>query len=127
MQARWTDGIGEPTTGGREKSYSSLILNIATSEIANELVQKGLVEAGEIKKVEKYEQSASVLQCFRCQGYGHMARGCTKSVKCAEYGQVHDTREHQTKGQGANKACVACGQNGHPAWHSKYPVRLRER
>lgn len=117
----------EPSKRGGEKGYSSLILNVTTPEMANSLVGKGLVEAGEIKRVEMFEQSASVLQCFRCQGYGHMARGCTKGVRCAECAQAHDTRDHQTKGQGAGQSCAPCGQKGHPAWYSKCPARAKER
>ena len=37
---------------------------------------------GIIFRVEEFKTTPSILQCFKCQGFGHKALNCTKKEKC---------------------------------------------
>ncbi len=50
---------------GRErKLYFSLILYIATTKITNDLIRKYLIETSEIKRVERFDQTATAMQYY---------------------------------------------------------------
>ncbi len=125
VKARWCHG-GNTVVGRGRKLYSSLVLHVATAEIADSLIRKHLIEASEIKRVERYDQAAAAIQCFNCQGEGHMARSCPNPTRCAECSQAHDTRSHQEKAPGAPKACAGCGGTGHAAYEKVCPVKVKE-
>ena len=82
----------KPARGGGKKLYSSLIIDIVTEDITSGLVLRGLVEAGEAKKVTHYVYGA--VQYYRCQEWGHMTGHCKNEIKCAEYSKGHDIRDH---------------------------------
>lgn len=84
LGARWVSSVGRLTAQGQKKKYSSLILNVATPEMADRLIQKYLVEGGEMKKVERFDQTATSMQCYNCQEYCHMAKSCRNQIRCAE-------------------------------------------
>ena len=44
----------KPARGGDKKLYLSLIINVVTKNIVSGLVLRGLIEAGEAKKVTHY-------------------------------------------------------------------------
>ena len=39
-------------------------------------------KTGIIFRVEEFKTTPSILQCFKCQGFGHKALNCTKKEKC---------------------------------------------
>ena len=39
-------------------------------------------KTGIIFRVEEFKTTASILQCYKCQGFGHKAQNCTKCQKC---------------------------------------------
>ncbi len=125
VKARWCQGVGAAAGRGR-KLYSSLVLHVATAEMADGLIRKHLIEASEMKRVERFDQAATAMQCYNCQGQGHMARECPNPTRCAECSQDHDTRSHQEKAPGAPKACAGCGGTGHAAYEKTCPVRAKE-
>lgn len=46
-----------------------------------------------VVKWEKYKNSKGVTQCYKCQSFGHVARNCFRTVKCAKCAQAHNTTE----------------------------------
>src|ERR1044071_8203301 len=56
-------------------------------------------------KVVDYKGSQSVLQCFNCQGFGHIAAKCTATAKCRNCGASHSDKECTTK----EPKCANCG------------------
>ena len=51
---------------------------------AEALLSGGLVcqKTGIIFRVEEFKTTPWILQCFKCQGFGHKALNCTKNVLC---------------------------------------------
>ena len=101
----------KPARGGGKKLYSSLIIDVATEDMASGLVLRGLVEAGEAKKVAHYVHGAA--QCYKCQEWGYMAGYCKNEIKYAEYNKEHDTRDYEKVALGVSKACAVCGGLGY--------------
>ena len=56
---------------------------------AEALISGGLVcqKTGIIFRVEEFKTTPSILQCFKCQGFGHKAPNCTKTEKCVVCGE----------------------------------------
>ncbi len=65
VKARWCQGVGAAVGRGR-KLYSSLVLYVATAEMADGLIRKHLIEASEMKRVERFDQAATAMQCYNC-------------------------------------------------------------
>ena len=127
MKGRWSTSAWRPTVKGEKKRYSSLILDVATPEMADTLIRNGLINNNEAKIVERLDQSASLIQCYRCQEYGHMSTTYRNGIQCAECNQAHDTREHKIIAPAATKACASCGCRGHAAYDPACTQRIKER
>ena len=58
---------------------------------AEALLSGGLVchKTGITFRVEEFNTIPSILQCFKCQGFGHKALNCTKKEKCVVCGEAH--------------------------------------
>ena len=63
---------------------------------AEALLSGGLVcqKTGIIFRVEEFETTPSILQCFKCQDFGHKALNCTKKEKCVVCGEA---RSHKNR------------------------------
>jgi len=68
-----------------------------------------------------------IKQCFKCQGYGHLAIACKAKEVCGLCAGDHDTRKCQT----GKEKCVNCDRKGlssnHTATSATCPVRQREK
>ena len=53
------------------------------------------------------ENPVEVKQCFKCNGYGHLARDCTHEQACARCGQTGHTRD---KCKAESPMCSNCGE-----------------
>ena len=42
-----------------------------------------------IFRVKEFKTIPSILQCFKCQGFGHKAPNCTKNEICVMCGESH--------------------------------------
>lgn len=127
VTTRWASNVHKPTANGRKKRYSSLVVHVASPEMADGLIKKYMVENSEMKKVERFDQTAATIRCFNCQKPGHMSRSCPNGVKCAECNQGHDSREHEKIAPTAPKECASCGQKGHTAYDEICLIRAREK
>ena len=70
-------------------------------------------------KIEDYEGSATPMQCFRCQRFGHKAQGCNLQAKCVKCAGDHNTREC-TKDPISPATCSNC-KGSHPANYRQCP------
>ena len=75
------------TTSG--KRYSSMVVDVASAEQANRLIVEGLLDGGELKVVELFDRNCRVMQCFRCQEYGHSGKSCKKPASCGHCAGNH--------------------------------------
>ncbi|GFT93853.1 nucleic-acid-binding protein from transposon X-element [Trichonephila clavipes] len=64
-------------------------------------------------KVEPLRPKIGPAQCFRCQGFFHSSKFCTRNPKCVKCGQPHLTR-NCTKTSATEATCCNC-QGNHPA------------
>lgn len=92
------------------------------------------------KKVKVFDYSVvhweplkqrGVLQCYRCQGYNHIARNCLNKPRCVKCEFSHGRDECSAppfkKGTGNKDAyyCVNCNKSGHPANAMECPIRAK--
>ncbi|XP_063368262.1 uncharacterized protein LOC134656635 [Cydia amplana] len=59
-----------------------------------------------------------IQQCYRCQGFGHRATGCTVANRCGHCAENHDTRCCPRDSEG--QRCVNCRELGKPHDHPAY-------
>ena len=66
---------------------------------AQALLSGGLVcqKTGIIFRVEEFKTTPSILQCFKCQGFGYKAPNCTKTQKCVVCGEAHSHKNCPNK------------------------------
>jgi hypothetical protein len=108
------------------KAVTYLILDMATPEQANLLVDEGLLFQSELKECELYHGDCRVTQCYNCQKYGHTARICRFNKKCGLCAAPgHDDKTCSFRNDPTKHRCVNCNLN-HPAWSSNCAVRREQ-
>ena len=109
--------VGKSTRdAGRGKKTVSLIIDVATPQQANLLIEEGLILQSVIHEVEVFHRDCVVTRCYKCHGIGHTARVCTRQEccgYCASPGHRDDACGHRMKGGQAK--CANC-RGPHPAW-----------
>jgi len=70
-QLSWPRGIQKSG-----KLNSSLMVFLTSPEIANKVIEQGLVESREVKIVKQFQTSCGLVQCFKCCAYKHIAKHC---------------------------------------------------
>ena len=111
---------------GTDKAHSSLMLELATPEMANRVCAEGLIENYVIQDCETYDRRCRILQCFKCQQYGHMAFRCQRPTRCGHCGGDHHSKDHETINSAAEERCTVCQKTGHATWSRKCETRQRE-
>lgn len=116
-----------------EKRFSSLTVFVGTPERANQLIQKGFVEGGEVKDTVRYVTGCGLVQCFKCCRYGHIAKHCRLEASCGRCSKDHETR-NCPKGIMNYAYCTNCktrpsyeGPKTHYAWDETCAVRMAQR
>ena len=70
----------------REKIFRSCVIEI-NPEHRRQLAGVGRVNIG--WQFCRIDDRISVLQCFNCMGFGHVAEACKKPERCSKCGGVH--------------------------------------
>ena len=65
-------------------------------------------------KVEEPKRRQNIVQCFRCQAYGHTKSYCHRSPRCVKCGEEHLTAECKLPSNGGQTKCALC-QGNHTA------------
>jgi hypothetical protein len=99
----------------------SVIVFTANPGAADECILYGIYIGHRRHSAERYTPQCQIKQCFNCQGYGHKADSCTRTVKCGKCGQNHETKKCSSD----SLQCIQC-KGLHAAWHHECPARLRE-
>ena len=108
-------------------NYSTLIVDFASPTDANEAIDRGLIWDGAIYECELYDPKCRMIQCFKCQKYGHKATHCRGRTACAYCGGGHSSKECTNKEKPGAEGCPACGGKGHTAYNERCPARQAER
>jgi hypothetical protein len=114
---------------GSGKVYSSLTIFLASPEAANQVINSGLVESGEVKMCERFMTGCGLVQCFKCCKYGHIAKTCRAEAQCGHCAGLHETRDCKQKEVGSCAICKILNskKSNHKAWSECCPARLLER
>ncbi|KAJ8045836.1 hypothetical protein HOLleu_08934 [Holothuria leucospilota] len=72
-----------------------------------ELIKEGIILGYQKHRVEKYAELPTILQCYRCQGFGHTFHKCENEQKCLRCGDNHSIKN--CKKEKAEKKCANCG------------------
>jgi hypothetical protein len=108
------------------RTYSSMIVEVASPEEANRMIELGYVEGGEVKSCELFEAGCKLTQCFKCSAFGHVARACRNKTRCGFCAGGHNTQTcNKKEAPGAKPKCANCTQ-GHEAWASNCSIRKKE-
>ena len=107
----------------QNKAVSHLIVDVATPEQANILIDEGLLFQAELKECELYHGDCRLTQCYNCQKYGHLAKFCRSTTKCGYCAAIGHDDHHCSLRNAPDKArCANCSLM-HPAWSSHCQVR----
>lgn len=118
--------IGWLTRKTPTKSASSVIIEFATPEDANKIIDEGLVWQGELFQCGRYERQCRLKQCFNCQKYGHIGTQCKTTTACGYCAQEHSSRDCPSKNERTeSRKCAVC-HGKHEAWSQQCPARKDE-
>lgn len=122
-------------TGEEERERTGqgpLRIDFKTRENANAAIELGLL-------IGKSTCSATIFvprppQCYRCQGWGHLATDCSRDAQCGRCTMKHETAAHKcahepsckdsTRCDSNKSQCVNCG-GSHASWIHSCPVALK--
>ncbi|KAL8996133.1 MAG: hypothetical protein Q9169_004280 [Polycauliona sp. 2 TL-2023] len=97
------------------------IVNLATPELANEFIKRGIKWGEERYRGRKYIQEWSLFQCEQCWSFGHTSVSCTQGVKCRQCALSHP----ENRCKSAELQCVNCG-GYHTSTDKSCPQRENE-
>jgi hypothetical protein len=87
-QLSWPRGIQKSG-----KLSLSLTIFLTSLEMANKVIEQGLVESGEVKMEEWFQTGCGLVQCFKCCAYGHIAKHCQAKAQCGHCSRPYKTRD----------------------------------
>ena len=106
-----------------DKTHASLIIDMESAEAANELIERGIVIDYDVHTVAPYSRSWEIKQCFKCQGYGHIAQLCRKLTICGHCAGEHPTQDCKTP---EKTKCANCKKD-HTTWDNRCRARIDQR
>ncbi|CAG4976964.1 unnamed protein product [Colias eurytheme] len=99
--------------GPDKKPTTTFFVNIEPS-VNNPLVKKIEYIAQQKVKIEDHRKSKFIVQCQRCQQYGHSKNNCMRPFRCVKCGEGHKTSECKKKDRSTPAKCALCSCD-HPA------------
>jgi hypothetical protein len=64
--------------------------------------------------VEEPRKKRGIVQCYKCQNYGHTKNYCQQSPRCVRCGKDHLSSECKQE-KSMTASCALCHNNGHPS------------
>ena len=107
------------------KSHSSLIIEVASEEIANRLIDGGIIESYKKHDCEYFEKGCRVLQYFNYFRFGHVARSCKNKPFYYKCGGTHTPDKY--KSQPERIYCASCKDGNHKPWITVCPRWKKEK
>ena len=109
---------------------TKLIPDITDSNNHVSAAQKNGVKIGwQLYRCEASRELPHVMQCFKCQQFGHSAKECSNATRCLRCSQEHSVKECTVQ---KNAKCSNCGgahatvYRGCPAYQQKLPETSRK-
>lgn len=118
----------EQTGEGRRRKYNSLILEV-DKNIHKQIIEQGKINIG-WRKYLIYD-FCSVKKCFKCWGYYHIAKNCTRQETYFKCAGNHKSENCKSK----TKKCINCMfknknynltiNDNHDALYTKCPIYMK--
>ena len=102
------------------KVLATLIVEFLNPKHATQALLRGLLWQGRSHGCDRPDKK--LIRCARCQGYGHLDKGCSASYRCGKCAGHHHTRTCEA----IIRKCASCG-GGHYAGNSRCPFKDKER
>lgn len=94
--------------------FNTVFVSILDENKRNEIIKNGKIRLGISYFPSKKYEPKKVIQCHKCQRYGHIARICKSIVEvCGNCGENHLTNACSDTGK---MKCVNCGDKA-PSYH----------
>ncbi|KAJ8030992.1 hypothetical protein HOLleu_27572 [Holothuria leucospilota] len=78
-------------------------------EETEDLISSGFYLGYVRHRVEPYRELPAIVQCFKCQGFGHTLKDCPNNSKCLRCGGLHQVKDCILPKE--DKKCANCGGN----------------
>ena len=100
---------------------ASLIIEVGNPEVANRMIDEGIVTGAQMHSFTRYNPDCRKKQCFKCLQYGHKATKCSKEITCNKCSGQYLANEC------VNLAlkCAVC-QGPHGSFDKNCPLRIKE-
>jgi hypothetical protein len=135
-KAEWPAFAMKPDAYGREKKFSTMIIEVPNPEVANRLISEGMVVENNLLFCDRWEREVAPRQCFNCYGYGHIARVCKHPTRCGVCAQGHTTDDYKEETGGKLKCVTRPGARSaqarqriehKPKFFRETPKQIQER
>ena len=110
---RWSHGT-------LPKVLATLIVEFLNPEHATHALLRGLLWQGRYHGCDRPDKK--LIRCARCQGYGHLDKGCSAPHRCSKCAGHHQTRTCEAM----TRKCASCG-GGHYTGSSRCSFKDKER
>ncbi len=88
--------------------HEPLLIEVGSPGKDNILVQKGLLNKGELIDCELFYGVCNLTKCFCCQRHGHIAKQCQSKLACGYCAKEHDTRSCPSSNSTQDNSCSNC-------------------
>ena len=92
-----------------EKTYSSLIVEIAIEAMMNRLMNESMLNLYQECSCKMFEKNCHITQCYRCFKFDYMIRFCKKKQRCVKYTDKHHIKKCMMFLN--KKRCVNCNED----------------
>jgi hypothetical protein len=90
---------------------ATAFVTLSTKEQRNNLISRGKIPIGfEIHRISAYDRP-KVIQCYKCQEFGHISKICKKENKCLHCAGNHRSIECTLKKSTSQFKCANCSGN----------------
>jgi hypothetical protein len=107
-----------------DQKYASMIVEVATPEMANTILDLSLMMGKQVRPVSVYNKACRTIQCFKCYHYGHTTVQCTREERCGHCAGSHATNAEACLA-GFKPRCCLCG-GGHKPWQKECSEKRKE-
>ena len=100
--------------------HFSLVVFCSSSEMADKCIKHGIYINHQRFFPEKYTPQFQLIQCYKCQQFGHHATKCRSLYEiCGKCSEHHLTSQCNSE----RHKCTGC-KGEHPAWYHDCPNRI---
>ena len=101
--------------------FFTLVIFFSSPEMADRCIKHGIYIKHMRLHAQKYAPQLQLIQCYKCQQFGHHATKCRSLHEvCAKCSEHHPTSQCLSE----KHKCAGC-KGEHPAWHHDCPNKVK--